>query len=169
MDHKYGSKRHNVTGEDMLRVERKLNSALNDRIHSKAENYTQAKIRSLQNFLEDADKQTERQTATKDKYRRDPTLLLQKTEEKYMSGLDNMKRKGQQLEIELKESQKTVEALKEVLKRERTEREQFLDTIEQEHSQEVESRTQKYEVSISIFITRGKHQKTAGNDRKVTP
>lgn len=56
-----------------------------------------------------------------------------------MSGLDSMKKKTHQLEIELKESKKTVEALKEVLKRERAEREQFLDNIEQEHTEEVET------------------------------
>ena len=60
----------------MMRVERKLNDALNDRIHSKAENYTQAKIRNLQNFLEDADKQTERSKAEKLSQRRDPISLL---------------------------------------------------------------------------------------------
>lgn len=56
MEEKYGTGRYNITGDDLLRVEKKLNSALNEKLHSKAENYAKAKIRNLQNFLDDADR-----------------------------------------------------------------------------------------------------------------
>lgn len=141
MEDKYRSGRYNITGDDLLRVEKKLNSALNEKLHSKAENYAKAKIRNLQNFLDDADRETDSYTVEKSTKRRDPIGLLQETEEKYVTGLEQIKKRNQQLEIETKEYLKTIEALKDVLQRERTERDQFLDTIETEHSTQIAKAT----------------------------
>jgi hypothetical protein len=76
MEDKYRSGRYNITGDDLLRVEKKLNSALNEKLHSKAENYAKAKIRNLQNFLDDADRETDSYTVEKSTKRRDPIGLL---------------------------------------------------------------------------------------------
>ena len=49
--------RHNISEYDMLRVERKLNNVLSEKLSSRVETYTQQKIKNLHNLLDECEKE----------------------------------------------------------------------------------------------------------------
>lgn len=157
-------RRLKITDDDLLRVERKLNSAMSEKLSTRAQTYTQDKIKSLYTFLDNAEDSKEpvlpsRPTPAKQKLAVD---LLNQKEIEYVQGISSLKTRVQTLELELRDANETVEHLKKLYDCEREERHSDKLNLENHYKSIFES--SKKQLEVIFFLTQGNSKKSAKND-----
>lgn len=150
-----------MTDSDYLKVERKLNDALSQKMETRVKNYTQAKIRNLQNFLEDAEKDnssfvTSNSHSRDSRFRREPSEILNIEEKKYVNGIKNLKMRMKELQIEVDDKNMTIQGLKKKLNSVKRARDEQLEAIENGTKEELETVKRESEVRILGLLTKGR-------------